>query len=127
MKLKNANFYFLKLYTTSQIGYLDALPFIVASLFAFVFAHFADWLIITDKLSITHTRKLANHFCLIGTALGYVGLCFVGCSYVWAEIVIILMVTANATSMSGYLVRFPFYGKHYELPIILSCVCHIMS
>ena len=74
-------------------------------MFAFIFAHFADWLIITDKLSITHTRKFANHFCLLGTALGFIGLCFVGCNSVLAELVIVMMITANSASMSGYMVR----------------------
>ena len=92
-----------------QIGYLDAIPFIVASVFAFIFANLADWLIITNKMSITHTRKFANHFCLMGTALGFAGLCFVGCNYVIAEVVIVLMVTANATSMSGYMVNISKY------------------
>ena len=88
-----------------QIGYMDSIPFVTASVFAFMFANFADWLIITNRLSITHTRKLANHFCLIGTALGFTGLCFVGCNHVLAEVVIVLMVTANSTAMSGYMVR----------------------
>ena len=89
-----------------QIGYMDAIPYVTASVFAFMFAYFADWLIITSRLSVTHTRKLANHFCLTGTALGFVGLCFVGCNSVLAEIVIVLMVTANSTCMSGYMVSF---------------------
>ena len=87
-----------------QIGYMDAIPYVTASVFALMFAYFADWLIITGRLSITHTRKLANHICLTGTAVGFVGLCFVGCNNFLAEIVIVLMVTANSTSMSGYMV-----------------------
>ena len=84
---------------------MTAIPFGAASAFSLIFAAFADWLIISDKLSVTHTRKLANHICLIGTALGFVGLCFVGCNYVLAEVVIVSMVTVNSTAMSGYLVR----------------------
>ena len=86
---------------------MDAIPFVTASVFALIFAQFADWLIITNRLSVTHTRKLANHFCLIGTAIGFVGLCFVGCNSVLAEVVIVLMVTVNSTCMSGYMVRIP--------------------
>ena len=84
---------------------MTAIPFFTASVFALVFAVFADWLIITNKLSVTHTRKLANHFSLIGTAAGFLGLCFVGCNYVWAQVLIVYMVTVNSTAMSGYLVR----------------------
>ena len=91
-------------YSVFQIGYMDAIPYVTNSVFAFLFANFADWLIITDKLSITHTRKLANHFCLLGAALGFVGLSFVGCNLVMAEVIIVLMITANSTAMSGYMV-----------------------
>ena len=42
---------------------------------------------------------------LQASVLGFAGLCFVGCNYVIAEVVIVLMVTANATSMSGYMVN----------------------
>ena len=83
---------------------MDAIPFVTASVFALIFAHFADWLIITQRLSVTHTRKLANHVCLTGTALGFVGLCLVGCNIVLAETVIVLMVTASSTAMSGSMV-----------------------
>ena len=83
---------------------MDSIPFVTSSVFAIIFANFADWLIVTDRLSITHTRKLANHFCLLGAALGFVCLGFVGCNLILAEVIIVLMVTANATGMSGYMV-----------------------
>ena len=83
---------------------MHAIPFVSASAFALMFASFADWLIITDRLSITRTRKMANHICLIGGASGLVGLCFVGCNSVLAEVMIVFMVTANSTAMSGYVV-----------------------
>ena len=83
---------------------MHAVPFVTASMFSLIFAHIADWLIITQRLSVTHTRKLANHFCLTGIALGFVGLCFVGCNIVLAETVIVLMVTVNSTAMSGSMV-----------------------
>lgn len=82
-----------------------AIPFITAMVFAMIFATFADWLILTQRLSVNHTRKLANHIGLIGTAVGYVSLCFVGCNYILAEVVIVLTVTVNSTIMSGYMVR----------------------
>ena len=48
---------------------------------------------------------MANHFCLTGSALCFIGLSFVGCNYLFAEIVIMLIITVNSTSMSGYMVR----------------------
>ena len=84
------------------MGYMDSLSFITASVVAFLFANVSDWLITTGKLSITHTRKLANHFCLLGTALGFVALGFVGCDLIMAEVAIVSAVTTNAFSMCAY-------------------------
>ena len=108
-----------------QIGYLDAVPFVTASVFAFIFAHFADWLIITNKLSITHTRKLANHICLTGTAFGFVSLCFVGCNSVLAETVIVFMVTANSTAMSCYMVSSNVHSPQYFGIFLKQCLLSI--
>ena len=84
---------------------MDSLPFITASVVAFIFANVSDWLITTGKLTITHTRKLASHICLLGTALGFVALGFVGCDLIMAEVAIVSAVTTNAFSMCAYQVR----------------------
>ena len=84
---------------------MEAVPFITASVFSLIFAAFADWLVIAERLSITNTRKFVNYFSMIGSAVCFVILGFVGCNQVLAEVVIVLNVTINSAAMVGYMVR----------------------
>ena len=82
-----------------------AISFFTASIFSIVFATLADWLIISGYLSVTHTRKLACHICLIGSAVGFTAIGFADCDYKLATTLIVMTITVNTTSLSGYCVR----------------------
>ena len=69
------------------------------------YATLSDWLIISGRLSVTHTRQMANYISQIGSAVGFVALAFVGCDHYVAIFFIITTVMINTTSLSGYLVR----------------------
>ena len=88
-----------------QIGLIVAISFFTASIFSIVFATLADWLIISGWLSVTHTRKLACHICLIGSAVGFAAIGFADCDYKLATTLIVMAITLNHASLSGYFVR----------------------
>ena len=94
---------------------MESVPFITAAVFSLIFAAFADWLVIDERLSITNTRKFVNYFSMIGSAVCFVILGFVGCNQVLAEVVIVLNVTLNSAAMVGYMVRIIVkHLKHLE-------------
>ena len=47
----------------AQNGFLSALPYLAMWLCSLLFGWLADWLIQTDRLSITNTRKLLTTIC----------------------------------------------------------------
>ena len=48
---------------------------------------------------------MANYISQIGSASGFIALGFVGCDHYLAATIIIITVSVNTTSLSGYLVR----------------------
>ena len=84
------------------------MAFSIASINAVAFATLADWLIVSDWLSVTHTRKFANHIGQIGTAVGFIALGFSDCDYKLATICVVLVISVQSTTMSGYYVRWFF-------------------
>ena len=87
---------------------------------ALAFAFIADLLIIKDWLSVTHTRKLANHISQIGSAAGFVALGFVNCDFHKASALIVAIVSVNTTAISGYMVllSMAFQLNYIKSPIL---------
>ena len=85
-----------------QNGYINTLPYLAGLPFVLAFAAFCDWLIISDRMSVTNTRKFASYFSQIGTGVSFAALCLVGCSTTSAIALVVLASAFNNCSMSGY-------------------------
>ncbi|KAK0182215.1 hypothetical protein PV327_000376 [Microctonus hyperodae] len=60
-------------------GILSAIPNFSSMIFGWLAAQFCDWLIRTEKMTITNTRKLATFFSVGMPAIMIFGLSFSGC------------------------------------------------
>ena len=96
------------------------MAFSIAAINAVAFATLADWLIVSDWLSVTHTRKIANHIGQIGAAVGFIALGFADCDYRLATIFVVLAISVQSTTMSGYYVRFDCHCTWSRLTILGS-------
>ncbi|KAK0070573.1 hypothetical protein PV326_002356, partial [Microctonus aethiopoides] len=66
-------------WSMNETGILSAFPNFSTMIFGWLAAQFCDWLIRTEKMTITNTRKLAM-FCALGMpAIMIFGLSFSGC------------------------------------------------
>ena len=91
-----------------QNGILSALPYLCMAIFGLICSWLADWVINSEKLTVTHTRKLfqfIGHWipsaALIALAYG------VGCGDEDVAILFLcIAVGVNAASYSGYQVTF---------------------
>ncbi|XP_026281574.1 putative inorganic phosphate cotransporter [Frankliniella occidentalis] len=79
-------------------GFLSALPYLAMWLCSLMFGCLADWLIKTDRMSITNTRKLLTTISSLGPAAGIIGASYAGCD----RYLVVSLFTLGMASMGAY-------------------------
>lgn len=79
-------------------GFLSALPYLAMWLCSLFFGWLADWLIQTDRMSITNTRKLLTTISSLGPAVGIIGASYAGCD----RYLVVSLFTLGMASMGAY-------------------------
>lgn len=79
-------------------GFLSALPYLAMWLCSLLFGCLADWLIKTDRMSITNTRKLLTTISSLGPAAGIIGASYAGCD----RYLVVSLFTLGMASMGAY-------------------------
>ncbi|XP_034252695.1 putative inorganic phosphate cotransporter [Thrips palmi] len=79
-------------------GFLSALPYLAMWLCSLLFGCLADWLIKTDRMSITNTRKLLTTVSSLGPAAGIIGASYAGCD----RYLVVSLFTLGMASMGAY-------------------------
>ncbi|KAJ1519672.1 hypothetical protein ONE63_004938 [Megalurothrips usitatus] len=79
-------------------GVLSALPYLAMWLCSLMFGCIADWLIKSDRLSITNTRKLLTTVSSLGPAAGIIGASYAGCD----RYLVVGLFTLGMASMGAY-------------------------
>lgn len=88
-----------------QNGFISALPYLCAVCFATIWGKIANWIISSNKLSLTNARKLSTNIGLIGCAAGLFGLAFVKCNHILTIIFLCISCGTSGATYSGWQVQ----------------------
>jgi ACS family sodium-dependent inorganic phosphate cotransporter len=81
---------------------LSALPYLLALFYTTPVGRLADWLIKSEKLSRSKTRKIMTSIGFLGPGLAMLILTIIGCDPTLAIILLCLSAMLNGTALSGY-------------------------
>lgn len=70
--------------------------------FAALWGKVANWIVISNSLSLTNTRKLSSNIGLIGSAAGLFGLAFVECNHTLTIVFLCISCGASGAIYSGW-------------------------
>lgn len=84
-------------------GLLSALPYLVLSVFSFVYSNTLNYPQASGKISIITVRRISMIIGIYGPMLALIAMCFVDCNQVLAMVFLCLAVGLNGAVYSGYL------------------------
>ncbi|KAK0082272.1 hypothetical protein PV325_010772 [Microctonus aethiopoides] len=108
-----AYFAFVHGWNINEVGILSGLPHFFTMIFGWFFAQFSDWLLRTERMTVTNVRKLATFCCTGAPALMVLGLSFSGCHPILAIIFIMIGIASVGSSSSGPLVNLVDLSPNY--------------
>ncbi|HIF15199.1 MAG TPA: hypothetical protein EYQ86_07755 [Bacteroidetes bacterium] len=80
---------------------MSALPHLLMWIFSMVLGWLSDWLLVSNKMSLTTIRKLMTSIAMFGPAFGLIGLAYTGCNAVWSIVWLCLAYTLGGALLSG--------------------------
>ncbi|XP_034942652.1 vesicular glutamate transporter 3-like isoform X2 [Chelonus insularis] len=116
-----AYFKFIHGWSINKTGILSGLPHFMTMVFSWIFAHLCDWLLRTERLSITNVRKLATFICAGMPSLTILGLSFSGCYPALAVFFILCGIAGAGASSSGPLANLVDLSPNYASVLLGIC------
>lgn len=86
-------------------GLLSALPYLAMWLFSMFISHVADWMISSNRFSITATRKIINSIGQFGPAIALIAASYTGCNPPLTVALLTIGVGLNGGIYSGFKVN----------------------
>lgn len=96
----------LLIFFNSQNGILSSVPYLGMWISSIFLSMIADWLITTNKFSITVTRKILNTIGQFGPAICLAVVSYTGCNRVLTVFLLTVGISLNGGIYSGFKVRF---------------------
>ncbi|CAD6228693.1 GSCOCG00006502001-RA-CDS [Cotesia congregata] len=116
-----AYFKFIHGWSVEKTGIFSGLPHFLTMFFSWIFAHMSDWLLQTERLTLTEVRKLAT---IVSSGLPsflILGLAFSGCYPVLAVILIMGGIASAGAVTSGPLSNLVDLSPNYASILLGIC------
>ncbi|KAL7023039.1 hypothetical protein ACKWTF_012478 [Chironomus riparius] len=92
-------------FSITENGVLSSVPYLGMWISSILLSMVADWLISTNKLSITKTRKIFNSIGQFGPAICLAAVSYTGCNRALTVFLLTLGISLNGGIYSGFKVR----------------------
>ncbi|XP_023298172.2 putative inorganic phosphate cotransporter [Lucilia cuprina] len=110
-------------------GFYSSLPYLCMWLFSLVIAVVADWMISSQRFSISATRKLMNSIGQYGPGIALATASFTGCNRVLTLFILSLGVGLNGAIYSGFKINHLDIAPHYAgfLMAVTNCTANFVG
>ncbi|EFN88313.1 sialin [Harpegnathos saltator] len=114
-------FNFVHGWNINATGLLAGAPHILRMIFSYFFSMMSDWLLRTNRMSLTNVRKLATFVCTGIQGLLIIALGFSGCQPLLAVVFMMIGITVNGAVSASSLANFVDLSPNYASVLFGFC------